>query len=94
MSYTDAVSGAECSCSFTPKYILTPEEPLAPRFNGAMLFGVRPGSPVIYRIPVSGSRPMVITSPDLPDGLTLDSDHCCISGRLTLTGDHIIHLHA
>lgn len=92
--YTDALSGVSCRRSYVPKYILTPEEPLAPRFNGAMLFGVRPGSPVIYRIPVSGRRPMSITSPDLPDGLTLDSDNCCISGKLTRAGDYAIHLHA
>lgn len=94
VEYTDAVSGKTHSCKYTPKYILTPDEPSAPRFNGAMLFGVRPGSPVIYRIPVSGRRPMDITSADLPEGLILDSGNCCISGRLPLSGDYKIHLHA
>lgn len=94
MSYSDAVSGTTRSYKYTPKYILTPKEPLSPRFNGAMLFGVRPGSPVIYRIPVSGQRPMAITSADLPDGLTLDSENCCITGKLSHSGDYSIHLHA
>lgn len=94
INYTDAVSGTSRSYSYTPKYILTPDEPLAPRFNGAMLFGVRPGSPVIYRIPVSGHRPMTITSDDLPAGLTLDSENCCIGGKLTRSGDYNIHLRA
>lgn len=94
MIYTDIMSGTSRSCSVTPKYILTPDEPLAPRFNGAMLFGVRPGSPVIYRIPVSGRRPMTITSADLPDGLTLDSENCCITGKLSRTGEYRFHLNA
>ena len=38
--------------------ILTPPEKEAPQFNGADIWGVRPGHPVIFRIPVSGVRPM------------------------------------
>ncbi|MBQ0128040.1 MAG: beta galactosidase jelly roll domain-containing protein [Bacteroidales bacterium] len=94
MNYTDVNSGTSRSYSITPKYILTPDEPLAPRFNGAMLFGVRPDSPVIYRIPVSGKRPMTITSADLPDGLTIDSENCCIGGKLSRSGEYRFHLHA
>ena len=94
MNYTDAVFGTSRSYSYTPKYVLTPVEPLAPRFNGAMLFGVRPDSPIIYRIPVSGLRPMTLTAAELPEGVSLDSDNCCISGKLTLSGDYRIKLHA
>ena len=94
IDYVDRESGIERSYSYTPRYILTPEEPLAPRFNGAMLFGVRPGSPIIYRIPVSGRRPIEITASGLPEGVVLDSDNCCIGGSLAERGDYRIKLRA
>ena len=40
------------------KYILTPKAPDTPRINGAMIFGIRPGSPFLYTIPATGIRPM------------------------------------
>ncbi len=52
--------------------ILTPKAPDFPRFNGADIWGVRPGRPVIFRVPVSGKRPMKFTAANLPQGVTLD----------------------
>ena len=52
--------------------ILTPPEKEAPQFNGADIWGVRPGNPVLYRVPVSGVRPMRFTAKNLPAGVTLD----------------------
>ena len=52
--------------------ILTPPEKPEPQFNGADIWGVRPGHPVLYRVPVSGVRPMAFTAKDLPAGVTLD----------------------
>ncbi len=52
--------------------ILTPPEREEPQFNGADIWGVRPGHPVIFRVPVSGVRPMRFTAKNLPDGVTLD----------------------
>ena len=52
--------------------ILTPPEKPEPQFNGADIWGVRPGHPVIFRIPVSGVRPMAFTAENLPAGVTLD----------------------
>ena len=53
--------------------ILTPPEKPAPQFNGADIWGVRPGHPVLFRIPVSGVRPMTFAATGLPDGVTLDA---------------------
>ena len=36
--------------------ILTPPSGPAPAINGPEIYGVRPGSPVIYRIPTTGNR--------------------------------------
>jgi len=74
VTYTDAKTGKVLSESRQLKYALTPAAPATPRFNGAPVWGVRPGSPVIYRFPVSGEKPMKFTSSDLPDGLQLSED--------------------
>ena len=46
--------------------ILTPKPPPTPRINGPSIFGVRPGSPFIYRIPATGRRPMEFSVLPLP----------------------------
>jgi len=38
--------------------VLTPPESPEPRINGPAVYGVRPGHPIIYRIPVTGERPV------------------------------------
>ena len=41
--------------------ILTPPESSKPRINGPAVYGVRPGHPIIYRVPVTGLRPMKVS---------------------------------
>ena len=81
-TYADAKTGKVLSESKQMKYILTPEAPATPRFNNAPLFGVRPGSPIIYRFPVSGEKPMRFSSDNLPDGLQLSENDGALSGRI------------
>ena len=40
--------------------ILTPPESAKPRINGPVVYGVRPGHPIIYRLPVTGQRPIML----------------------------------
>ena len=80
--YTDSKTGKQITQRLPLKYILTPPAPLTPRFNGAPLFGVRPGSPVIYRFPVSGERPMKFTCANLPEGLKLSEADGVLSGSI------------
>ena len=54
-------------------YILTPPSPPEPRINYPRVYGQRPGHPLLFRIPVSGERPLHFTVRDLPPGLSLDS---------------------
>ena len=42
--------------------ILTPPPPASPRINGARVFGVRPGRPILWRLPVTGARPIVASA--------------------------------
>jgi alpha-galactosidase len=63
--------------------ILTPPAPREPRINGPAIFGVRPGSPFIYRIPTSGDRPMHFSSKGLPAGLKLDAEKGIVTGVIS-----------
>jgi len=60
--------------------ILTPPVPKAPQFNGANVWGVRPGHPVIFRVPVSGERPMELSAAGLPGGVTFDAKKGILGG--------------
>ena len=65
--------------------ILTPKPPREPRINGARIFGVRPGSPLLFRIPATGERPMQFRVKDLPEGLEVSSQSGIITGRIADT---------
>ena len=91
-TFKEGKSGKTISSQYTPKYILTPKAPAAPRFNTTGLIGARPGSPVIYRIPVSGERPMKFTIDNLPEGLTLDADKGVLSGTLRRQGSYHLNV--
>ncbi len=78
------------------KYILTPPVSTLPKFNGARIFGVRPGSPFLFNLAVSGARPMRFSADGLPSGLLIDSATGRITGilRTSQTGTHIVTFHA
>ena len=63
----------------------------APRFNGARVIGIRPDTPLIHSLAVSGARPLDFSAKKLPAGLTLDPKTGIITGTLTKTGR--IHFH-
>jgi len=62
--------------------ILTPPAAATPRINGPAIFGVRPGSPFLYSVPVTGQRPITYAVDGLPAGLTLDAGTGRITGKL------------
>ena len=70
--------------------ILTPKPGPAPRINGAAVFGVRPGNPVVYRLPVTGERPMELAAKNLPEGLKFDPATQVLSGSVAVCGDYEI----
>ena len=74
--------------------ILTPKPGPAPRINGPSVFGVRPGSPFLYSIPVTGDRPIAYSADGLPDGLSLDAATGRITGTLELQGEYPVILYA
>ena len=74
--------------------ILTPPVPDTPRINGPKIVGVRPGSPFLYTIPVTGKRPMRIAALNLPQGLAIDASSGEISGVLSKVGTFDVTLQA
>ena len=73
---------------------LTPSPPLEPRLNGPLLFGVRPGSPVVYSIPATGERPMQFAAEGLPAGLAVDPATGIFSGSVAIAGSYRLVLTA
>ncbi|MBI2497036.1 MAG: putative Ig domain-containing protein, partial [Opitutae bacterium] len=72
--------------------ILTPPASPVPRINGAKVFGVRPGSPFLFKIAATGDRPLAYAADGLPAGLTLDPQTGVITGRLADPGTHRVVL--
>ena len=78
--------------------ILTPPERPEPRINGPSVFGVRPGHPVIYHVPITGEEPIevevmavdgqrMLESGPL-SGLRFDGISRVISGRVDEPGEY------
>ena len=74
--------------------ILTPPPPREPRINGPRVYGCRPARPFLYRIPVTGARPVVFSAAGLPEGLRLDPATGIITGAVPEAGEHAVELGA
>lgn len=70
--------------------VLTPPSPPEPRINGGTVFGVRPGHPILWRLSVTGERPMSLSASGLPDGVTFDGQSQILSGAVERAGDYPI----
>lgn len=70
--------------------ILTPSAAKTPRINSAPVFGVRPGNPVFYRVPVTGERPLTVEVEGLEKvpGLTFDPVTRRLGGAVASGGDY------
>ena len=92
--YTDDSFGETLEAGYSAPYILTPPAPAAPRYNGPLVFGVRPGSPVIFRLAFSGDKPMRYAVEGLPEGVSLDAEKGVLSGSVSEKGDYPLTLSA
>lgn len=71
-----------------PKIVLTPKPGPEPRINGTKVFGVRPGSPFLFTIPVTGERPVRYEVLNLPAGLVCNENTGQITGVIAQPGDY------
>jgi alpha-galactosidase len=80
-------AGQKIAVQATDRFeILTPPPAPRPRINGAKVFGVRPGHPVLYTIAATGQRPMTFSAENLPAGLRLEANSGRITGSLANRG--------
>jgi alpha-galactosidase len=75
-------------------FILTPSSSPRPRINGPKIFGVRPGHPVVFTIPVTGNRPIKFSADGLPKMIKLDISTGRLSGSIPTAGKYSITIHA
>jgi len=69
-------------------YILTPKPGDKPSINGAKVYGVRPNSPFIFKIPATGKKPMQYSVENLPAGFKVDPVNGVITGKLSRSGQY------
>ncbi len=85
------ISGAKPQTLFwvspDPIIALQPE-PAKPAIHAPAIIGVRPGTPLIWTVPVSGERPLKFSVRGLPAGLKMDPATGRITGTLSQTGDY------
>jgi len=86
------VSAETNAPAISPADILTPQPGPEPHINGPLVYGVRPGSPFLYRIPCTGERPIKFSAKDLPAGLTLDAQSGIITGAISAAGTNRVTL--
>jgi alpha-galactosidase len=77
-----------------PAVVLTPKPSPKPRINGARVVGVRPGSPLLFTVPVTGDSPVTLSAKKLPAGLELDPQTGRITGVLREKGTNVVTLRA
>ena len=68
------------SCLSPQLGILTPKQDGTPRINGPALYGVRPGKVLLYRVPVSGDKPLEVTVEGMPEGTYFDPSTSMMRG--------------
>ncbi|HOX76580.1 MAG TPA: NPCBM/NEW2 domain-containing protein [Bacteroidales bacterium] len=73
-------------------YILTPSAGEGPRINSPTVYGATPGKPFLFRIPVSGRRPMNFSAQNLPGTLDLDVADGIISGTVPDSGTYVVNI--
>ena len=86
---------ASARTAFASEPILTPPPSPAPKINGPRVFGARPGSPFLYRVPCTGQRPIRFSADSLPRSITLDPETGILSGRTPdKRGEYVVTLKA
>ena len=92
VNFTETLTGASIEDTIEVPYLTTPPVKPTPSINGAAVFGVRPYSPVLYKIAATGMPPLRYSSPNLPEGLALDSVTGAIIGTIKKRGEYVVAL--
>lgn len=79
--FTTGCTQEEYDARIAEEEILTPKPSPSPRINGPQVYGARPGSEFIFRIPCQGERPMQFGIEGLPKSLVLIEETGIIAGK-------------
>jgi alpha-galactosidase len=69
-------------------------EPLTPRFHGARIVGVRPGTPFVYSLAATGKQPLKFAVAEMPPDLQFDLQTGVFSGMISSPGNYDIRVRA
>lgn len=94
LSFAQSGDSATTARSNDSSMILTPQPGPIPRINGPKVFGVRPGHPILFTIPATGTRPLQFSADHLPAGVKLDATTGRLSGSIATAGEYPVLLHA
>ncbi len=90
--YTDNITGKISDNRIITPYILTPPPAITPRINNPRVFGVRPNSPILFKIAASGEKPLSYSARNLPKGVIIDSIKGILQGKVSQKGDYNIEI--
>lgn len=90
--FVDARSGRIATATHDLPYRLTPPDAPTPALHGAQLLGMRPGTPLHYRIAATGRLPLHFSAQGLPEGLKLNPLSGVISGTTPAAGSYKVQL--
>lgn len=68
--------------------------PDAPQVHPPFVVGVRPSTPLIWAIPATGTRPLIFSASNLPQGLVLNTATGTITGTLKTAGNYAVKVRA
>ena len=89
------ITSQDTNLTAREEHILAAAKPgPAPQFNGTQVVGIRPGTPFIYSVAVTGVRPIAFSAKRLPPGLALDPHTGIFTGTLAKAGDYQIEVRA
>ncbi len=66
----------------------------APRINGAHTVGVRPGTEFLWKMAVTGDRPLKLSSDNVPQGLRCEASTGRMTGVIAKAGTYVVGLQA
>jgi alpha-galactosidase len=95
VSFSAAVYSPNINLTVREEQIITAAKAgAAPQFSGARIVGVRPGTPFIHSLAVTGERPVTFSAKKLPAGLALDPQTGIITGMLARAGEYRVKVAA
>ncbi len=77
-----------------PTLPIAPFDAVRTRINGPRVLGASPEREILFRVPVTGRRPLALKASGLPAGVALDGATGILSGRVAKAGEYDVKLEA